>query len=169
MKAHSFLLRTTKCKGTGIPLRKAMDREPHLGFLFMYPLFQCIENLSAGAAGRAVAEAGALFFDVLRMSEDGIGCFLTEECFPSVRAGKVDQAIDRHDVCFGFFLQGSRGSFFVSRAGCSESLFTSGFRFRAGRGSGDEFLYFFGECVSDFFCHKDHPFLQPMDIFIIRA
>ena len=116
MKAHSFLLRKTKCKGTGIPLRKAMDRDPHLGFLFMYPLFQCTYDLSAGAAGRAVAEASALFFDVLRMGEDGIGCFLTEECFPSVRAGKADQAIDRHDVCFGFFLQGSRGSFFVSRA-----------------------------------------------------
>lgn len=36
MKAHSFLLRKTKCKGTGIPLGNAMDREPHLGFLIHY-------------------------------------------------------------------------------------------------------------------------------------
>ena len=169
MKAHSFLRRETKCEESSISLRKAMDREPHLVFLLTDPLFQCTYDLGAGAAGRAVAEASALFLDVLRMSEDGSGSFLPEECFAGVGAGKADQSIDRHDVCFGFLFQNSRGCFFVSGAGCSEPLFTSGLCFRASRGSGDELLDFFGECVSDFFCHKNHPFLYLfcIGIFII--
>lgn len=39
------------------------------------------------------------------MSEDGSGSFLPEERFAGVRAGKADQSIDRHDVCFGFFFR----------------------------------------------------------------
>ena len=62
-----------------------MDREPHLVFLFTDLLFQCTYDLGAGAAGRAVAEASALFLDVLRMSEEGSGSFLPEECFAGVR------------------------------------------------------------------------------------
>ena len=109
MKAHSFLRRETKCEESSISLRKAMDREPHLVFLLTDLLFQCTYDLGAGAAGRAVAEASALFLDVLRMSEDGSGSFLPEECFAGVRAGKADQSIDRHDVCVDFLFQNSRG------------------------------------------------------------
>lgn len=169
MKAHSFLRRETKCEESSISLRKAMDREPHLFFLLTDPLFQCTYDLGAGVAGLAVAEASALFLDVLRMSEDGSGSFLPEERFAGVRAGKADQSIDRHDVCFGFFFQGHGGCFFVSGAGCSEPFFCGGFGFGAGRGSGDELLYFFGECISDFFCHENHPFLYLfcIGIFII--
>lgn len=90
MKAHSFLRRETKCEESSISLRTAMDREPHLVFLLTDLLFQCTYDLGAGAAGRAVAEASALFLDVLRMSEEGSGSFLPEECFAGVGAGKAD-------------------------------------------------------------------------------
>lgn len=35
MKAHSFCRKETKCEESSISLRKAMDRESHLVFLFL--------------------------------------------------------------------------------------------------------------------------------------
>lgn len=60
MKAHSFLLRKTKCKGTGIPLRKAMDREPHLGFLLRIHYFN-VSRISAQALQAGQSQKRAPF------------------------------------------------------------------------------------------------------------
>ena len=36
MKAHSFFTKENKMRGKRISLRKAMDREPHLGFIHYF-------------------------------------------------------------------------------------------------------------------------------------